>query len=103
MILTSKEASKKWTPGPWVRHPYNLRLGTLISFGELSRGENVAIVMAQTDPEEARANADLILAAPALYDALYAIAMDEGDGIDLMTNARAALYLARTPGGNENG
>lgn len=58
------------TKGPWMAHEYNLRMGSLISFGDISKGENIAFSCAQRDPEEGKANARLIAAAPELLKAL---------------------------------
>jgi hypothetical protein len=58
------------TRGPWKEHPYNSRMGSLISFGDLIRGETIGIAYAQKDVGQGKANARLIAAAPELIEAL---------------------------------
>lgn len=60
----------KFTPGPWMKHLYNLRIGSMVSFGDISKGETVAIVMAQKSQPNGEGNAHLIAAAPDLFEAL---------------------------------
>ena len=75
-----------FTPGPWKKEAYNRSLGTLISYGDLSKGENIGIVFSTKDDSTGKANARLIAAAPAMYDALViALAlMDEGREYDFV-------------------
>lgn len=88
-----------YTKGPWKRHPYSGNLGTLISFGDCTKGENIAAVMAQRDPTEGKANAALLLASPDLLEALTALrsfmwAEGYADQTPAMVQADAAIAKA---------
>lgn len=51
------------TRGEFTAHPYNSRMGTLVSFGDISKGETIATVMAQKDAAEGEANGKFYAAA----------------------------------------
>lgn len=61
---------KKWTPGPWGKESFALSEEILAPGNKL-----VAIVQSRhcDSPEEMRANAHIIAAAPELYEALLGI------------------------------
>lgn len=60
----------EFTKGPWKAHPASSVVGSLISYGDLTKGENVCAVMPQKDKAQTEANAHLIAAAPELLAAL---------------------------------
>lgn len=60
----------KWTKGPWKAEAYNTRMGTLVSFGDISKGETIGNIFAQKDVAEGIANGQLSAAAPELFEAL---------------------------------
>lgn len=91
-----------FTPGPWVA-------GKEIGYGQLNgiqirdgRGYVAAVVVADvTELYQSReANARLIAAAPALYEALDAALAVHGDSYSWGPQAKAALAQAR---GESNG
>lgn len=71
-MTTMDTVETKWTKGPWKAHEYNLRMGSLISHGDISKGQTIANVFAQRNVEEGEANGRLVAAAPELYEALLA-------------------------------
>jgi hypothetical protein len=99
------DKSNGYTRGPWIAHPYNVRMGSLISFGYLSKGENIANVFGQKDAEEGKANARLIAASPELLEALIEAEkfVDRhteewySAGQELLTKIRAAIRKAEAP------
>ena len=58
-----ENVAKGATPGPWKTQAYNERLGSLITYGDLTKGESVAIAFATVDPATGKANAAYIAAA----------------------------------------
>jgi len=56
----------KHTPGPWKCSPVSSVVGSLVSYGDISKGESVASVMPQRNMAECAANARLIASAPDL-------------------------------------
>lgn len=72
------------TKGPWTAHPYNARMGTLISFGDISKGETIGNIFAQKDGEEGKANGRLMAEAPELLGALK-------DQLQLMVGYKSRL------------
>jgi hypothetical protein len=71
----------KFNQNPWKAEAYNRQLGTLISYGDLSKGESIAIVMSTMDNVTAQANAALIAAAPEMYHVLiYRLSCCRCDG-----------------------
>jgi hypothetical protein len=92
-----KMAETKWTPGLWEVH------GTVKgSYGIFSPCSKVAVSAIVSAHPEHKANANLIAAAPELYEALEALeALDDGDEpfawdhAKLFDAARKALAKAR--------
>ena len=75
----------KHTPGPWKYGPagYNMRTNYCQGFTIASRGEHITLIAGcfndvRGGEDVARANAELIAAAPDLLAALQAIVTDEG-------------------------
>lgn len=90
---------KKWTEGPWRKESFSLSEEILATGNKL-----VAIVQSRhcESPEEMRANAHLIAAAPELYEALAALLSRVGNDadahawfLDEQENAIKALAKAR--------
>lgn len=74
-------------------------MGTLVSFGDISKGETIAMVMGQKEPAEGEDNGLIIAAAPDLYEALHAIrtfmwAEGYEDQTSMMAQADAAIAKA---------
>jgi len=100
----------KATPGPWKvteagDAEYLIRMGTYLVKGgrkaphhEISYAHGIYVdddyPEAQDEYEEATANAQLIAAAPELYEALEAL-LDDFEDTDEANNARAVLARAR--------
>lgn len=99
--LSNKEGA--YTPAPWKAEAYNLRMGSLISYGDISKGQSVAIALAQKDALTGKANARLIAAAPELLEALKAIFEDncfyhkDGDERAYLMAIRAIKKAEGTP------
>ena len=80
--MTDSTARKKFeghTPGPWEMHPVSSVVGSLISWGDISKGENVCAVMPQKHKAVCEANACLIAAAPDLLKELEAQSSELAD------------------------
>lgn len=92
------------TKGVWKAEAYNSRMGSLITFGDMSKGEAIGIVYAQRNPYEAQANARLIAAAPELLEALkeaeeFVDRHSESwytSGQELLKKIRTAIAATRT-------
>jgi|HubBroStandDraft_1064217.scaffolds.fasta_scaffold13278_1 hypothetical protein len=84
----------KYTKGPWTAHPYNQRMGSLISFGDLTKGENIAAVFAQKNPEEGKANAQLVVCAPEMAMMLLSMFSHVSHGGPTRSEAEALLRKA---------
>jgi hypothetical protein len=69
-VTPTKEAAARHTPGPWKMHHPSSVVGSLVSYGDLTKGENICTVMPQLDIAVCEANARLISAAPELLDSL---------------------------------
>jgi hypothetical protein len=93
----------KWTPGPWARY------GDFIEAKDGLEQQIVADLIhcdvGKTPEDEITANANLITAAPELYEALEAICDSAEDGRNVpewpqgrLVAARAALAKARGEG-----
>jgi hypothetical protein len=98
------EKEKAMSKAPWTAHPYNESMGSLISWGDISRGEVVAIVHAQRNPAEGKANARLIAAAPEILEVLKEMVADDafaelcqgiGEEPSWLKLARAAIAKAQ--------
>lgn len=96
----------KWTKGPWVSHEHGV--GELIVYDALDQtcicslidcDESLAWKHDYSVSEEGRANAQLISAAPELYEALQTCLDCLGDEFalpgDIIDDAEAALAKAR--------
>lgn len=90
-------SEQNWTKGPWKSHAYNQRMGSLISWGDISKGESIAIAVAQKDAKEGIANANLIAAAPEMYEALACL-IDVCDGNYRELTDEMQLVLAKARG-----
>jgi len=85
----------KFTAGPWKSHPASSVVGSLVSYGDISKGENICAVMPQRDKSVCEANAALISAAPELYEALQAC-LKRLYAIPTFSEDRAAIALAES-------
>ena len=99
----------KWTPGPW--NAIDCGTGWVVGPREADSDDYIADVHLHThgiSDESAEANANLIAAAPELYESLYTLAILHGDECSNGENcggvqtALAALARARGEKGGAN-
>ena len=64
------EAAKGHIPGPWKHSPVSSVVGSLVSYGDISKGETICAVVPQRDKAVTEANARLIAQAPKMAELL---------------------------------
>jgi hypothetical protein len=69
----AEERATQFTLGKLKAHPASSIVGSLISYGDISKGENLAVVMPQKDIRTTEAYAHLFAATPELLEALQAM------------------------------
>lgn len=100
-----RERLSKITPGPWKAHAYNSGMGTLVSWGDISKGQNIAIAFAQADHAQGASNGQFLAAArddvPYLLAELKSAEQQRDQARELLRQSEAQLYrlqaLTRSP------